>query len=107
MINFLSIRMTISSSSNMAESSFGDAVAYGFSALTSSCLTLKEEQLLFVKAVYKGKDVFVWVPIGFGKRLLYQILPFVLVNMLGLTGPGKSSAVLVVSPLVSLVVNQV
>ena len=51
----------------MAESSFRDAVAYGLSALASSCLTLKEEQLLFVKAMYEGKDVFVWLPTGFSR----------------------------------------
>ena len=77
----------------MAESSFRDAIVYGLSVLTSSCLTLKEEQLLSVKAMY----VFVWLAMGFGQSLSYQILPFVFHYKLGLTGSGKSSAVLVVS----------
>ena len=53
----------------MTESSFSDAIAYGLSVLTSSHLTCKEEQLLSVKAVYKGKDVFVWLFMRFGKSL--------------------------------------
>ena len=67
----------------------------------------KEEQLSSVKAVYEGNDVFVWLPTGFGKSLCYQILPFVFDHKLGLIGSGMSSAVLVVSPLVSLMVDQV
>ena len=86
----------------MAESAFHDAVVYGLSALACSDLALKEEQLPSVKAVCEGKDVFVWLPTGFGKSLRYQIVPSVFDHKLGLKGSGKSSAVLVVSPLVSL-----
>ena len=39
--------------------------------------------------------------------LCYQILPFVFHHTPGLIGSGKSSAVLVISPLVSLMVDQV
>ena len=51
-----------------------------------------------MKAVYKGKDVFVWLQTGFEKTLCYQILPFLFDHKLGLKGSEKSSAVLVVSP---------
>ena len=59
-------------------SAFRDAVVYGLSALTCSRLTLKGEQLSFVKAVYEGKDVFVFLPTWFGNGICYQILPFFL-----------------------------
>ena len=91
----------------MAKSAFHDSIEYGLSAIACSYLSLKDEQLSSVKAVYEGKDVFVWLQTGFGKSLCYQILPFVLDHKLGLIGTGKSSAVLVVSPLVSLMVDQV
>ena len=89
------------------KSCFEDAVAYGLATLSLSHLTLKEEQLLSVKAVYEGKDVFVSLPTGFGKSLCYQILPFVFDHKLGLVCSEKNSAVVVVSPLVSLMVDQV
>ena len=90
-----------------SQSYLQDATTYSLSALASSHLTLKEEQLLSMKVVYKGKDVFVQLPMGFGKSLYYQILPFIFDYRLGLIGSEKSSAVLVVFPLVSLMVDQV
>ena len=60
-----------------------------------------------MKAVYEGKDVFVRLPTGFGKSLCYQVLPFVFDHKLGLIGSGSSSLVLVISPLLSLMVDQV
>ena len=64
--------------SKMAESAFRDVVVYGPSALACSHLELKVEQLSSAKAVYEGKDVFVWLPTGFGKSLCNQILLFIL-----------------------------
>ena len=60
-----------SSSLSIADSWFGDAVAYSHSVFASSSITLKEEQLLPVKALYKENDVFVWLSTGFGKSLCY------------------------------------
>ena len=55
------------------------------------------------KAVYDEKDVFVCLPTGFGKSLCYQVLPFVIDQKRGSSG----SAVIVVSPLVALMEDQV
>ena len=41
-------------------------------------VTLKKEQRVCLKSVYEGKDVFLWLPTGFGKSLSYEVLPFVL-----------------------------
>ena len=41
-------------------------------------MTLKTEQIASIMAVCNGKDVFVWLPTGFGKSLCYEVLPFVM-----------------------------
>ena len=53
---------------------------------------------------YQGNSVFVWLPTGFGKSICYQALPFMIEYKKGQRG---SCAVLVVSPLVSLMIDQV
>ena len=40
-------------------------------------LWLKDEQTACVKAIYEGKDEFLWLPTGFGKSMCYEVLPFV------------------------------
>ena len=64
---------------------------------------MKEEQKRPVRAVYEGKDVFVCLPTGFGKSICYQVLPFVLTTC----GNQRKAALLVVSPLIALIVDQV
>ena len=67
--------------------------------------TLKAEQLDAIKCIYDGKDVFLWLPTGFGKSMT---LPFVFnyKHSDGGTG-GGCSAVLVVLPLVSLIMEAI
>jgi len=47
----------------------------------------------------------VWLPTRFGKSVCYQVLPFVMDYKRGLIGTPKSSAVLVVSPLITLMIK--
>ena len=56
--------------------------------------------------MYEGKDTFVSLLMGIEESLCYQIVPFIFNHKLGVTGPGKSSTSLVVSLLVSLIVDQ-
>ena len=66
---------------------------------------LKAEQL---DVIYNGRDVFLWLPTGFGKSIRYKTL--LLVYNYKHTNSGTSSGcsiVLVVSPLVSLMMDQV
>ena len=63
---------------------------------------LKSGQIEAVMSFCKGKDVFVSLPTGYGKTLIYAILPL-LFNVLRRT---KSSIVLVVSPLAALMAEQ-
>ena len=62
-------------------------------------MSLKPEQK---ECIFDGKDVFVWLPTGFGKSICYEVLPFIFDKNLG----TDNSLVIVVSPLVSLMVDQ-
>ena len=86
---------------------FDAAVRFSLEMLGQPHITVKPEQREAMLAVYEGKDVFVCLPTGYGKSLCYQALPFVMDHKLGLVGTNRSSAVLVVSPLVALMIDQV
>ena len=60
-----------------------------------------------IQAVFQGKSVFISLPTGYGKSMCYQALPFVMDYQKGLVGCSETSAVLVVSPLTALMVDQV
>ncbi len=91
----------------MNSSSFEEAVQFALEKLHMEDLHPREEQLQSIKAVYDGLNVFVCLPTGFGKSLCYQAIPFVMDFKLGRAGTSITSAILVVSPLVSLMVDQV
>ena len=70
--------------------------------------TLKAEQLDAIKCIYDGKDVFLRLPTGFGKSICYETLPFVFNHKHSDGGTGGGcSVVLVVSPLVSLIMEAI
>ena len=98
---------TSSSQSTCPYQNFIESVQYAFSQLKMSHLKLKEEQEKVVRAIFEGKDVFVLLPTGFGKSVCFQVLPFVFDYKLGLVGGQKKSAVVVASPLIALIVDQV
>ena len=70
---------------------------------------LKSKQPDAIKAIYEGRDVFLWLPTGYGKSVCYQVLPFLFDFKLDKTTNCviKRSVVVVVSPLVSLMIDQV
>ena len=84
---------------------FDGAISYALKRV--DCPSLKPEQRDSIKAVYDGKDVFVWLPTGYGKSICYTTLPFVLDYKLGRIDSGNHSIVLVVSPLILLMIDQV
>ena len=57
---------------------------------------LKDKQVEGLQSVYSGKDTLVILPTGYGKSLIYQALPIIL-----------NGVVLVVSPLTSIMLDQV
>ena len=60
----------------MANVNFAQAVDYALQTqrLCTPTVVLKPEQWVAIEVIYNGRDVFVWLPTGFGKS---QALPFV------------------------------
>ena len=94
-------------SSSSKNSTFTDGVRYALSQLGKPDLKLKDEQQQAIASMYSGQDVFVFLPTGFGKSICFQVLPFLFDHKLGLAGSQKRSCIIVVSPLVALMVDQV
>jgi len=59
------------------------SILYALELLGCASVTLKDEQTACVKAINEGKDVFLWLPTGFGKSMCYEVLPFVFDDKLG------------------------
>ena len=66
--------MAIASSSYCLN--FVSAVSYALAKLGEPHLRLKDEQERSIHAIYGGKDVFMFLPTGFGKSVCYQVLHF-------------------------------
>ncbi len=78
--------------------------AFNVVSQTFRIQSLNAQQKLGIRSVVeKKKDLFVNLPTGFGKSLLYQALPLVL----DATTKEPGHIVVVVSPLVSLMADQV
>jgi superfamily II DNA helicase RecQ len=88
---------------------FDEAVKYALGKLQLSDLKLEEKQLAVVEYVYNGRDVFGRLPTGYGKSICYQMLPLLFDYKLEKCGRDGDirSLVIVVSPLVSLMTEQV
>ena len=88
---------------------FREAVAYSLSCVHLQSFTLKDKQEEALFHLYSGRDVFTWFSTGYGKSICYQLLPFMFdFKLKRTTAPqAKRSSVLVISPLVSLMVDQV
>lgn len=67
--------------------------------------SLKPAQIEAIHAVLTGKDVFVSVPTGYGKSLIYQLLPFCAASLIPKTSQAVP-CVLVLSPLTALMYDQ-
>ena len=98
--------MEASSSSSF---DFDRVLAYALSCVKQEGSSLKDQQVEAVKLLSEGKDVFMWFPTGYGKSICYQVLPFIFEVKLGRTNAPlvDRSVVLVISPLVSLMIDQV
>ena len=68
-----------------------------------SSITLKPQQKECVDNIVAGRDVFLWLPTGFGKSICYEVLPFVFNRKL----QRDNCLVLIISPLISLMIDQV
>lgn len=87
---------------------FDRALKFALCCVGKEGLPLKSEQVEAIKLIYGRKDVFLWLPTGFGKSICYETLPFLFNHKRSGSSAGSvGSVVLVVSPLVSLMVDQV
>ena len=102
-ILFVYVRFISLMALSMSDSQFATAVSYAVSKVGKTGIVLKPEQLQAVRHIYEGRDVFLWLPTGFGKSICYEVLPFLFDRKL----ESECSTVIVVSPLVSLMVDQV
>ena len=86
---------------------FEQELEFALKSVGKGHLTLKKEQMSALRHGCDGDDVFVWLPSGFGKSIVYECLPFLLDHKLGRVHACSCSVVLVVSPLVALMIDQV
>ena len=82
---------------------FESAISFALRCLD----VLKRQQKEAIKFVWEGKNVFVLLPTGFGKSIIYEILPFLFDHKLGRVESRARSLVIIVSPLISLMADQV
>ena len=67
--------------------------------------SLKEEQKFCIKVFLEGNDVFVMLPTGFGKTVCFTCLPYAFVLLQ--KRPEMKSVIIVISPLIALICDQV
>ena len=92
---------------SLQRTNFKSALVYALRCLASSDLILKPQQKEATRFVWEGKDVSVLLPTGFGKSIIYEVLPFLYDYKLGRLNTRIKSLVVVVSPLLSLMADQV
>jgi ATP-dependent DNA helicase RecQ len=66
---------------------------------------LKDEQLLCLSKILQGKDILAVLPTGFGKSLIFQLAPQVIMRSRNI--PAFKSVGLVITPLNSIMLNQI
>ncbi len=72
--------------------------------------SVKQEQREAVRCVLLRRDCFVTVPTGFGKSAIFHVLPLcasIILEQLSGASPTCLPCVIVISPLVSLMTDQV
>ena len=87
---------------SFSESEVASALSRAATKLGYSTLLPQQERV--VRAFVRGRDVFVSLPTGSGKSLCYCLLPLLFDE---LYGSQRKSIVVVVSPLISLMKDQV
>ena len=83
------------------------ADAFRESSLKAVVMRLRAEQKRALLHLITGRDVFINLPTGFGKSPIYQLAPSIVEEMSHLDRKIRSAVILVISPLVSLMKDQV
>ena len=90
------------------EDTFTSALFYAISK-QCFCKQFRSKQVEAVRELYHHNYVFLCLPTGYGKSVCYQALPFLfdVKHVCTALPPSKQSACLVISPLLSLRMDQV
>jgi superfamily II DNA helicase RecQ len=70
-------------------------------------INLKPKQVVCLEAIYNNKDTVAILPTGYGKSLIYQLLPPLLSKRRSTLSDVEKAVVLVISPLNSLIDDQI
>ncbi|XP_051804193.1 probable ATP-dependent DNA helicase RecS isoform X1 [Acanthochromis polyacanthus] len=87
----------------MAAAAFDQALDRVLNSLERPFILKQEQRLALEAFVNKKKDVLALLPTGFGKSLIYQLAPLVAKEI----GSIKTPVVVVVSPLIALIEDQI
>ena len=68
--------MAMATDQVMEDRLFTDTLSYALSCNGLSNIGLMQEQLTAICNLYQQKDIFLWLPTGFGKSVCYKVLPF-------------------------------
>ena len=70
-------------------------------------INLKPKHVLCLQVMHNDRDTVAILPTGYGKSLLYQLLPPLLSKRIGTKSDVEKAVVLVISPLNSLIDEQI
>ena len=89
---------------------FYGSLQVAISRSTYSNINLKPKQVQCLEAIYSGRDVLAVLPTGYGKSLIFHLLPSLLLKMMNSQRPVPSLSfcpvIIVVSPLNALIKDQ-
>ena len=68
---------------------------------TYGCLIFKSKQIQCYEEVLNGNDVFAVLPTGFGKSIIYHLLPYIF------PAKDQNNIVIVIAPLDSIIQDQI
>ena len=86
----------------LALNSFFHAIGYAIQKLNYEGIFLKVKQYQVVDSILKGRDTIAILPAGYGKSIIFYLLPFIC-DYIKVTKPSNGYAVLIISPLNSLI----
>ena len=85
--------------------SFFHAIGYAIQKLNYEGIFLKVKQYQVLDSILKGRDTIAILPTGYGKSIIFYLLPFIC-DYIKVTKPSNGYAVLIISPLNSLINDQ-
>ena len=87
---------------------FINAIRYALDLSGYSIIFLKVKQIHILEALYREKDVVAVLPTGYGKSIIFHILPFLFeYRERNFMNSSRTNAIIVVAPLNSLIDDQI